>query len=161
MPYSPDQFCGHCGNPRVPGQWLCPHCRSPYDEAYPPSQENLQGSTKITPPMGAFTPYQPNWRSSYLSQFPGMMPPTDSSNIPTPTLDLMSLPGKWGQRVTVGAFIVMLGDFGIHVFQSFSEGQTTTTLWWMLAVISSLFLLGEKVVSGWKTKAKRSGSFPY
>jgi hypothetical protein len=40
----------------------------------------------------------------------------------------------------------MLVDFAIHAIGSFSEGQAVASVWWVLAIISGIFLFGEKVV---------------
>ncbi len=61
---SQDQFCGHCGNPRIVGMGVCPHCGSAYHETYTGSV--VQGSSQFTPPTGMPTS---------LGGMPGIAPP--------------------------------------------------------------------------------------
>lgn len=61
---SQDQFCGHCGNPRVVGTGVCPHCGSTYRETYIGSV--VQDPSQFTPPAGV---------SRSLAGMPGVAPP--------------------------------------------------------------------------------------
>ena len=56
MATGPDRFCGNCGNPRVPGQHMCPHCHRPQSDAYPGLQASLGPPATWLPPVGIVVP---------------------------------------------------------------------------------------------------------
>jgi len=139
---SPDQFCGECGNPRVPNQQECPYCGNSYDQFSHASLEIHVNLPEFHAQERTLTSLPASWGDTPTLLPAGGTPPV----LPGPMLDKLRFPGKWGQQITAGVFIVMTSDFAALAIKNIFAGHTTASVWWVATALAGCYLLGEKVV---------------